>query len=114
MSALNKMRLINRARKKQGRPRAELYKAAYDVNGNLIPAKNGQPGHIIGYACYPKTEHMKEFAEKNKAFTRAFTEATTKVCTKAKGYDKAWQRSKCISEFINKDPDVIILKSKGI
>jgi len=114
MSALNKMRLINKARKAEGRPRAELYKASYDVNGNLNPAKNGKPGHILAYACYPLTDHQKKFAEENKAFSVAFTKGT-KHCTKDNGYDKSWQRSKCISEFINSDPDVIALKeSRGI
>lgn len=112
-SALNKMRLINRGRKSEGRPRAELYKADYDKNGRLVPAKDGKTGHIYGFACYLKTEHQKNFVKQNGAFTKAFTDATKNVCTIKNGYTKQDQRSKCISDHISNDPDVIELK-KGL
>jgi len=109
-SALNKMRLINKTRKSDGRPRAELYKPARDKNGNLIPAKNGKPGHIIVYACYPQSEHQKEFGKKYRVFSNALAEAMTNVCTVDNGFKKPSDKSRCVQKHIKSDPDVIAFK----
>jgi hypothetical protein len=117
MSALKGMRLVNKARKADGRPRAELYKPEKDANGVVLVKGKEHLGWVKAFACYPKTDHQKNFAKENEPYRNALTKAMQDVCTVDNGYDKSWKRNKCVAEFIKNDPDVKELeaaRSNGI
>jgi hypothetical protein len=96
-SALEKIKAVNK-----GRGKYEKYKPLRDKNGGLVPAKDGTPGHILAFACYPKTEQQKQFVKDYEHNTRAFTAAAKNLCTSENGYKTAEERRQCISEHINR------------
>lgn len=69
---------MEKTNEKEGRSGFRKYRPMKGNDGQLIAARDGVKGSVLGYQCVPMPDHMKTFADDNRDYIDAFQVANDK------------------------------------